>query len=538
MYFFRHIFICLFSVPAILSAQALNDNFEGNGSISTWAGDACGINTRFANPFKNAQNTSDSVLSYADNGGLYANVRFDASRNFSLLENHVFTIKIYIPSSGLTGSQSNQISLKLQDGTLAEPWTTQSEIIKAVVLNQWQTITFDFKNDNYLNLNGGSLPPIQRTDFNRVLLQINGENNTDKVRAYIDDFNYAFVKVVDNKNYSLVWSDEFNGNGALDSSKWYHQTKLPQGGSWYNGEVQHYTKRINNSFMQNGNLNLVAKRETFTDQGFTKNYTSARLNSKFAFKYGKVVFRAKLPSGAGTWPALWMLGKNIDENGAYWDNRGFGNTAWPACGEIDIMEHWGNNQNYIQSAMHTPSSFGATLNIGGRSVSTASSAFHVYALEWTADKMVFSVDSIVHYIYNPSDKNASTWPFDSEQYLLMNVAIQGNIFSGFTQAAMEVDYVRIYQEKTSRVQSAYKTHSVKVYPNPFAHNLTIAVDANDMQDVELEIQSLEGQVVYSTMVNLVDGKIEINGLDHLTAGLYFLRYSINGLPVVVRLVKG
>ena len=538
MYLFRYTILCLFCLPAIIHSQALNDNFEGNGNISTWTGDACGINTRFANPFKNAQNTSDSVLSYADNGGLYANVRFDASRNFSLLENHVFTLNIYIPSSGLTGSQSNQISLKLQDGTLAEPWTTQSEIIKAVVLNQWQTITFDFKNDNYLNLNGGSLPPIQRTDFNRVLLQINGENNTDKVRAYIDDFNYAFVKIVDNKNYSLVWSDEFNGNGALDSNKWHHQTKLPQSGSWYNGEVQHYTKRINNSFMQNGNLNLVAKRETFTDQGFTKNYTSARLNSKFAFKYGKVVFRAKLPSGAGTWPALWMLGKNIDENGAYWDNRGFGNTAWPACGEIDIMEHWGNNQNYIQSAMHTPSSFGATLNLGGRTVSTASSAFHVYALEWSADKMVFSVDSIVHYTYNPSDKNASTWPFDSEQYLLMNVAIQNNISSNFSQSAMEVDYVRVYQETTSSVQSAYKSPSVKLYPNPFNHILTISVDANDMEDVEIEVQSLEGQVVYSTMVNLVDEKIEINGLEHLPSGIYFLRYTIEGVPMVVKAVKG
>jgi beta-glucanase (GH16 family) len=232
-----------------------------------------------------------------------------------------------------------------------------------------------------------------------------------------------------------------------------------------------------------------------------------------------------------------MLGKNIDENGAYWDNRGFGNTAWPACGEIDIMEHWGNNQNYIQSAMHTPSSFGATLNIGGRSVSTASSAFHVYALEWSADKMVFSVDSIVHYIYNPSDKNASTWPFDSEQYLLMNVAIQGNIFSGFTQAAMEVDYVRIYQEKTSSAQNIQKTYVSKVYPNPFIQSLSIEIGDNENHSIPVQIISLDGQMVYSELVNSVDGIIEVNGLDHLRAGLYFLRYTIDGLPQVGRVVK-
>ena len=91
-------------------------------------------------------------------------------------------------------------------------------------------------------------------------------------------------------------------------------------------------------------------KETYNNQGQTKQYTSARLNSKFAFKYGKIVCRAKLPTGIGTWPAIWTLGKNIDENGAYWDNLGFGTKSWPACGEIDIMEHWGSNQNYVQSA--------------------------------------------------------------------------------------------------------------------------------------------------------------------------------------------
>jgi beta-glucanase (GH16 family) len=537
MCFIRNSILCLFSIPAILQAQSLSDNFEGNGNITTWAGDGCAINTRFSNPFKNGQNNSDSVMSYADNGGIYANVRFDASRNFILLENYTFTLKIYIPSNGLTGSQNNQISLKLQDGTLAEPWSTQSEIIKTVALNQWQTVSFNFKNDNYLNLNGGSLPPTQRADFNRIVLQINGENNTDKVRAYIDDFNYEFVKLVDNKAYTLVWSDEFNGSGAVDSSKWFHQTRLPAAGSWYNGEIQHYTKRTANSFMQNGNLSILAKRESFTDQGFTKNFTSARLNSKFAFKYGKVVFRAKLPSGVGTWPALWMLGKNIDENGAYWDNMGYGNTAWPACGEIDVMEHWGSNQNYVQSAMHTPSSFGATANFGGRMVSTVSSAFHIYALEWTADKMVFSVDSIVHYTYNPNNKNASTWPFDTEQYLLMNVAIQNNISSNITQAAMEVDYVRVYQETKSSTVTINKFPGFKVYPNPFANKLTIAIDANDLEDVEVEIQALEGQVLITQLANFVDGKVEINGLDHLPSGVYFLRYTIEGVPVVVKVVK-
>lgn len=243
---------------------------------------------------------------------------------------------------------------------------------------------------------------------------------------------------------NLVWSDEFNGTGAIDSSKWFQQTQLINGVSWHNGEIQHYTNRQTNSFENNGSLNIVAKKETFTDQGQTKQYTSARLNSKFAFKYGRVEVRAKLPSGIGTWPAIWMLGKNVIETGAFWSGA-FGTTYWPNCGEVDIMEHWGSNQNYVQSAMHTPSSSGSTVNLGGQVVATASSQFHIYTLDWTAEKMVFSVDGIVHYTYNPTIKNANTWPFDSEQYLLLNLAILPSISQNYTSSTLEVDYIRIYQ---------------------------------------------------------------------------------------------
>ena len=243
---------------------------------------------------------------------------------------------------------------------------------------------------------------------------------------------------------TLVWSDEFNTNGAVNPSNWHHQTQLPNGSSWYNGEVQHYTNRQVNSNVNNGVLSIVAKKETFTDQGQTKQYTSARLNSKFAFKYGRVEIRAKLPTGTGTWPAIWMLGKNINEPGAYWSSTN-GTVNWPACGEIDIMEHWGNNQNYVQSAIHSPSSFGGTVNIGGQNIPTVSSQFHVYTLEWSSERMTFSVDGVVHYVYNPAIKNANTWPFDADQYILLNVAMQPAIDPLFTHSAMEVDYIRVYQ---------------------------------------------------------------------------------------------
>ncbi|MCS5588179.1 MAG: family 16 glycosylhydrolase [Porticoccaceae bacterium] len=228
----------------------------------------------------------------------------------------------------------------------------------------------------------------------------------------------------------------------LDSSKWFHQTKLPNGSGWHNNEQQHYTDR--NTYVSDGSLKIVAKKESFTQQGHTKQYTSARLNSKFAFTYGRVEVRAKMPTGYGTWPAIWLLGKNITERGAYWETQGFGTTGWPACGEIDIMELWGANPSWVQSAIHTPSSHGGTVNHGGQTISTASSEFHIYTMDWTADRMVFSVDGNVHYTYNPATKNADTWPFDSEQYLLLNVAIESRISASFDESQMEVDYVRVY----------------------------------------------------------------------------------------------
>lgn len=245
---------------------------------------------------------------------------------------------------------------------------------------------------------------------------------------------------------TLVWSDEFDSTGAIDPEKWFHQTQLPHGGSWWGGIIQHYTNREDNSYLKNGYLNLVAKKEIFDDQGEIKQYTSARLNSKFAFTHGRVEIKAKLPEGIGTWPAIWMLNKTINEDGAYWDNRGFGTVNWPNCGEIDILEHWGKNQDYVSSAVHNGSSYGYQVeNVGGQKIDGASNKFHIYSLEWTKEKMIFSVDGIEHFRYEPAIKNSATWPYDSDYYLILNIAIEPDIDAAFVESPMVVDYIRIYQ---------------------------------------------------------------------------------------------
>ena len=256
----------------------------------------------------------------------------------------------------------------------------------------------------------------------------------------------------------MVWSDEFATNGAVNSSNWFHQTQLPAGGSWFNNEVQHYTNQLSNSFVEGGFLNIVAKKEPYTNQGVIKQYTSARLNSKFAFKYGRVDVRAKLPVDSGTWPAIWMLGKNVNEDGAYFDAI-YGTVDWPACGEIDIMEHGitpSQPTNYIQSALHTPSSFGNTTNIGGAIASDLVNNYHVYSMNWSPFQITFLLDNVAYYTYNPANKTPSNWPFTSEQYILLNIAmggIAGTINPNYTQSSMIVDYVRVYQNTLVDTQS-------------------------------------------------------------------------------------
>ena len=172
--------------------------------------------------------------------------------------------------------------------------------------------------------------------------------------------------------YTLVWSDEFDTNGAPNSANWGYDIGAS---GWGNNEVQNYTNSLDNARVENGFLIIEAKKAN--DQ-----WTSARLKSagKKEFTYGRIEFRAKLPAGSGTWPALWMLGADFQIN------------PWPACGEIDIMEHVGKDPGNVHSSLHSLSSYGSTVNTSVISVPTFSSDFHVYRFDWTADSLKFFVD--------------------------------------------------------------------------------------------------------------------------------------------------
>lgn len=228
---------------------------------------------------------------------------------------------------------------------------------------------------------------------------------------------------------TLVWSDEFNTPGAPDAGKWGFDIGTGSNG-WGNNELQYYTNRSENVSVSNGTLKITARRESFSGSAFT----SARLltKNKFSTKYGKIEARIKLPAGVGTWPAFWMLGNNIDAVG------------WPACGEIDIMEHKGSDEGRIYGTLHYPGRSGGNANGLTTNVPNVTTEFHVYTVEWNASTIKISVDGREFFSF----ANSNTVPFNHEFFILLNVAMGGG-FGGpvdpaFTSATMEVDYVRVY----------------------------------------------------------------------------------------------
>ena len=234
----------------------------------------------------------------------------------------------------------------------------------------------------------------------------------------------------------LVWSDEFNNTGLPDAAKWNYDVG---GHGWGNNELQFYTdKRQENARVENGNLVIEARKENWQ----SKEYTSARLvtKGKGDWKYGRIEVRAKIPSGRGTWPAIWMLASTNP-------------LAWPDDGEIDIMEHVGFDQGRIHGTIHCKkyNHVIGTQKSATIMVPDCSTAFHVYGLQWTADSIKVSIDGNAYFSFANEHTGKDAWPFDQPFHLLLNIAVGGNwggqqgVDTTIFPARLEVDYVRVYQ---------------------------------------------------------------------------------------------
>ena len=238
--------------------------------------------------------------------------------------------------------------------------------------------------------------------------------------------------------WDLVWADEFvQADGtAPNPAKWAHETG---GTGWGNNELQYYTDRRENSRIEDGKLVIEARAENFGG----RQYTSARLltKNKAAWTHGRIEARIRIPRGQGIWPAFWMLGTNIDAVG------------WPQCGEIDIMENIGSAPSTVYGTVHGPGYSGGG-GIGGSYLlpgAQLADDFHVYAVEWEADRIRWFIDGHLYFTFTPGQlPGGSPWVFNSPQFLLLNVAVGGN-WPGEPDGStvfpqrMTVDYVRVYK---------------------------------------------------------------------------------------------
>lgn len=245
---------------------------------------------------------------------------------------------------------------------------------------------------------------------------------------------------IEERSWQLTWQDEFEGEAgeSPDPSRWTYDIGIGDNG-WGNGEFQYYTDRPENvSLDGNGNLVITALNVPFAGS----NFTSARIKTQGIFEqaYGRFEARMKLPWGPGIWPALWLLGADIEEN------------PWPQCGEIDIMEYRGQQTSLIHGSVHGPGySAGAAITSSyGLEKSRFDVDFHVFAVEWGTDFIHFYVDDVLYQEITPSDVTGE-WVYDHPFYIILNVAVGGG-YVGFPTSetpfpqSMIIDYVRVYKE--------------------------------------------------------------------------------------------
>lgn len=260
---------------------------------------------------------------------------------------------------------------------------------------------------------------------------------------------------MDLKDYKLVWEDNFDYEGSPDPSKWNFEVGNHQ---WPNRELQAYTDRPANVFVKNGRLAIRALKE----QDGEREYTSAKINTcgKASWTYGYFEFKAKLPRGLGSWPAVWMMPEHASMSEEEQASLGIApeNRHWPNCGEIDIIEHIGRMENHLLFSLHCKNHNHANKNTVSYTTNAKMEVdlcadYHVYGMEWTEDYIEYYVDGVSFCRYSKADdpdQSHDSWPFCKPFYLILNIAVGGGLGGPVDDSQLpfelSVDYVRVYQK--------------------------------------------------------------------------------------------
>ena len=249
--------------------------------------------------------------------------------------------------------------------------------------------------------------------------------------------------IPDIPGWKLIWHDEFNGT-HIDGSKWEHEVNARGGG---NNELQYYTDRSQNSYVEDGHLVIQALKENYTGPEGSREYTSARIRTRYQgdWKYGRFDIKARLPYGQGIWPAIWMM----PSDGVY--------GGWAASGEIDIMELLGQEPNKVYGTLHYGGEWPDNVHSGDSYTlpsGTFSDTFHVFTLEWDSTQIRWYVDGQFYQMQNQWYTTNAEFPapFDQRFYIILNVAVGGNWpgdpdYTTIFPQSMVIDYVRVYQKK-------------------------------------------------------------------------------------------
>lgn len=394
-----HLFCLSFLCVALLSSCSKGG---GGDSTPTPTGPTASINS-----VSDDRTTAGTTFSFTVS--LSAKTDKDVSIHYTTLNGTAEAAKDYTATNGTLTIAAGSTSAKIEVPILGD------SLRKA---NQYFYVQLDAPQNCTLKTSKGSGT-------------IKNENGT---YFPVDNTGYSTPETYD--GYHLAWSDEFSGK-SVNENDWTFETGNNNG--WGNAELEYYTGRTQNAFVSQGNLIIEARQEAYNGS----QYTSARMitKNKKTFQYGRIDIRAKLPSTKGIWPALWLLGNNIDQ------------VNWPACGEIDMMELLGQEPNKVYGTLHYGANTTLHESIGTNYVLPGASfdqEFHVFSLIWEENSIKILIDDTQFFAATKANVTAA-YPFNNPFFFIFNIAVGGN-WPGAPDAntvfpqRMVVDYVRVFQK--------------------------------------------------------------------------------------------
>ena len=484
----------ILSLTTTVNSQTLPIDFET--TTSWFAFDGASFAT-VSNPYVNSENQSDNVGRMTKGTSRnWAGAYLTLGSSMDLLNNDTFSIKV-------RSSKSNtRLLLKVENSSNTS--INYEREVTMTKYNEWETLTFDYSQ-------------IPNENYDRIVLifdlGVTG-NGSSSFTYYVDDISLYSLdgppepcdsnltgNIPSGSNYELVWADEFNEDGELCYENWTYDLGTGSQG-WGNFEAQSYTNNSENVRKENGILKITAIKSG-------NSYTSARIKTKnlFDFTYGRIEIRAKLPSTAGTWPAVWLLGSNINE------------VSWPQCGEIDIIEQFSNKQENISTA-HWYSDGNAQYGLSVNN-STLTSSFNTYRLDWTPTSLTTYLNDSQYWVMSTNN----TMPFFDNFFLIANLALGGNKGAGnidpnFTQDSLEIDYIRVYQNSSGSVLSSKTINGDDNFINYYNSNGEWQFKSLSYEIYDIFIYDISGKLIDKRNVGGKTVKINSKNLQN---GLHFIR---------------